>query len=468
MAHSIRWSFTALALVGSALSPLIACSDSPGGGADASADTNVAVDTGTVADTGPSPDGGADASPQDASLDAVADASLDAIADASPDGGAGGAAALSLGIEYSCARMTDGTARCWGENKEATLGDGTLTDRSVSAPVANTDGVGALKDVAQISAGYRRRTCVVTGGTSAGQVLCWGNVTPPNPPEGTPPTLQRLPAPLAGLTAVSQVHVGLEAVCARMQDATVQCWGRNAFGTLGDGTTTSRDTPAPVLTAGGASLAGVAQIAVGHHFACARMNDGTVQCWGSNSDGQLGDGVTPVGFDKSSTAPVVVAGLTGVTELAAGHRHACALAGGVVRCWGSNSTGQLGDGSTTNAPAPVTVTGLTGVGQLAIEGDGLSATTCARLLDGSARCWGANHRGQVGDGTKVQRNTPVAVQAPGGGGALAGVAHIAVGGVHACAVIAGGGGKIVCWGRNALGQLGDGTKTESALPVYVQ
>jgi hypothetical protein len=170
----------------------------------------------------------------------------------------------------------------------------------------------------------------------------------------------------------------------------------------------------------------------------------------------------------SPPEPVVVAGLTGVTELAAGHRHACALAGGVVRCWGSNSTGQLGDGSTTNAPAPVTVTGLTGVGQLAIEGDGLSATTCARLLDGAARCWGANHRGQVGDGTKVQRNTPVAVQAPGGGGALAGVAHIAVGGVHACAVIAGGGGKIVCWGRNALGQLGDGTKTESALPVYVQ
>jgi alpha-tubulin suppressor-like RCC1 family protein len=169
---------------------------------------------------------------------------------------------------------------------------------------------------------------------------------------------------------------------------------------------------------------------------------------------QLGDGSTT---DRS--APVAVSGLSsGSAAVAAGAYHSCALnAYGRARCWGFNYSGQLGDATTTDSPVPVWVSG-TSLGVTVIAPGGYH--TCQLNGIGNARCWGANGSGQLGDGTTTDSSVPVDVSGLSSGGAV-----IAAGGFHGCAVIPGGG--IECWGNNFYGQLGNGTSNGSSVPVSV-
>jgi hypothetical protein len=157
--------------------------------------------------------------------------------------------------------------------------------------------------------------------------------------------------------------------------------------------------------------------------------------------------------------PVDVSGLaSGVAALAAGGHHTCALTtGGGVKCWGRNSSGQLGDGTTTQRLAPVPVSGLAS-DVAAIAGEG--AHTCAVTTGGGAKCWGYNQFGELGDGTMTQRSMPVDVS-----GLATGVSAISAGSNHTCALLAGAGVK--CWGWNIYGQLGDGWPIFSTTPVQV-
>ena len=238
--------------------------------------------------------------------------------------------------------------------------------------------------------------------------------------------------------------------CALTTAGGVKCWGYNSSGQLGDGTTTNRTTPVEVV---GLS-SGVAVVAAGAFHTCALTSAGSVKCWGSNYSGPLGDGTT-----TNRSAPVDVVGLSsGVTQIAAGGNQTCALttAGG-VKCWGGNYSGQLGDGTTTNRTAPVDVVGLSsGVTQIAAGGN----QTCALTTAGGVKCWGSNYSGEVGDGTTNNRTTPVDVV-----GLSSGVTQIAAGGNHNCALTTAGGVK--CWGYNSSGQLGDGTTTNRTTPVDV-
>jgi alpha-tubulin suppressor-like RCC1 family protein len=230
----------------------------------------------------------------------------------------------------------------------------------------------------------------------------------------------------------------------------VKCWGDNSTGGLGDGTTTASSTPVDVV----GLASGVVAIAAGDRYTCALASGGGIRCWGYNEFGQLGDGTT-----RDRTSPVDVTGLAGgVRAIDARGEHACALmtAGG-VKCWGANLNGQLGNGTTNSSAVPVDVAGLTsGVTAIAVGGE----HTCALASDGGLKCWGWNATGQVGIRTIADRHTPVDV--PGLGGA---VTAIAAGGRHTCALMAAGG--ISCWGYNEYGQLGDGTTADSPMPVAV-
>jgi len=259
------------------------------------------------------------------------------------------------------------------------------------------------------------------------------------------------PTAVSGLSSgVATIAAGEGYTCAVLSTGSVQCWGDNRLGQLGDGTNTHRNTP----TAVNGFSDGVASIAAGCFHTCALLTSGGVECWGYNSNGQLGDGTA-----TDHNTPTAVSGLSsGVIALALGDSHSCALlsTGGVV-CWGYNSNGQLGDGTATDHNTPTAVSGVSN-GVIALAAGG--SRSCALLSTGGVVCWGYNGDGQLGDGTDTQRNTPTAVS-----GISSGVIALAAGRCHTCALYTAGG--IQCWGCNNAGQLGDGTTTVRTTPTAV-
>lgn len=182
-------------------------------------------------------------------------------------------------------------------------------------------------------------------------------------------------------------------------------------------------------------LSGVAAVSAGLRHTCALTTAGGVECWGDNSSGELGDGTT-----VSRRTPVEVSGLgVSMAAISAGGVHTCALTTtGGVKCWGASY-----------GPTPVDVPGLNGVVAAVSAGGGHD---CVLTTAGGLKCWGSNVYGQLGDGTTTSRTTPVDVS-----GLASGVASVSAGYRHTCAVTTGGG--VRCWGHNIYGQLGDGTTT---------
>jgi alpha-tubulin suppressor-like RCC1 family protein len=400
-----------------------------------------------------------------------------------------GVADVSAGGEHSCLLTSMGTAQCWGANARGQIGDGTTTFRIVPSDVLTTAGGAALTGIVGLSSGYLH-SCLVT---NAGTVKCWGTNGNGQLGDGGPGVNRTIPTEVlqapAGLPLiqVGAVSAGGWHSCALTTSRTVKCWGFNGWGSLGDGTYTDRATPVDVLReAGGLRLDGVVSIAAGAVHTCALMVDGTVKCWGLNASGELGNGTSgndadPSAYDSPVPLDVLVAPggapLTGVRTLALGGHHACALiTDGTVRCWGSNYNGELGDGTTTwdeFHPNPVTV----------IESSGAPLTdviaitagydyTCAALQSGQVRCWGNNFHGRLGDGEAEDLSgVPVTVLTAPGGSPLTGVLDVSAGsmGHHTCALRQGG--VISCWGENLWGQLGDGTAVfaeTAATPALAQ
>jgi alpha-tubulin suppressor-like RCC1 family protein len=261
------------------------------------------------------------------------------------------------------------------------------------------------------------------------------------------------PAGPAGGTVHATISSGAQHSCALTPAGGVLCWGDNKFGQLGNGNTVAHSAiPVPVT---GLS-SGVVAISAGSYHTCAVTSAGAALCWGENNIGQLGDGTT-----KDSSTPVAVSTLSsGVVAIAGGYGHSCALtdAGGVL-CWGDDTFGQLGNGSTTDSPTPTAVTGLTG-GVASISAG--FAHTCAVTTTGGAMCWGLNNLGQLGNGTTSDKNansTPQQVS-----GMATGVSSISAGYAHTCAVTTTG--AAMCWGYNKLGQLGSRAKN-TAVPNLV-
>ena len=307
--------------------------------------------------------------------------------------------------------------------------------------------VAGLASGVTVLASGNRHTCALTAG---GGVKCWGSNGAGQLGDGTT-TNRSTPVNVVGLASgVTVLGTGGYHTCALTSGSKVKCWGENAFGQLGDGTTARRSTPVEV----NGLATSVSALAGGELHTCALTTGRGVKCWGLNSVGQLGDGTT-----IWRSTPVDAVGLTsGVTALAGGAGHTCALTtGGGAKCWGENRSSQLGDGTNTNRSTPVDVAGMaSGVTTLATG----SYHTCALATSGGAMCWGSNDYGQLGDGTTTYHGTPVDVI-----GLAGGVITLVAGYGHTCALTTGGGVK--CWGRNYHGQLGDGTTTNRSTPVDV-
>jgi alpha-tubulin suppressor-like RCC1 family protein len=353
--------------------------------------------------------------------------------------------AIVAGEGSTCALLSDGTVECWGANGVGQLGNGTKT--YTSTPVA----VSGLSGVSAITAGGSHFCALVSGGT----VECWGYGFVGQLGNGITGTSSSTPVAVSRLAGVSAISAGNNHTCALLSGGTVECWGNGLAVQLGDGSTDDRPTPVGVPSLSGVSVisAGVSAISAGGNHTCALLSGGTVECWGDNEMGQLGNGTT-----TSSSTPVAVSGLSGVSAISAGATsdHTCALlSGGTVECWGRNDDGLLAGDSPTYNSTPVAVSGLSGVS--AVTAGGLH--TCALLSGGTVECWGRIQSGPFGEGTISNSSSPVAVSG------LSRVSAISAGGNHTCALLSGGTAE--CWGDNLNGQLGNGTEKDSSVPVQI-
>ncbi|HQY63467.1 MAG: hypothetical protein IPQ09_07830 [Myxococcales bacterium] len=346
------------------------------------------------------------------------------------------------GLSHSCALLSDGSAKCWGSNSFGQLGDSTTTNRATPVPVLALGG-----PVAALTATTHTCARFVDGAVKCWGLNSYGEVGDASVVHRRTPVAVNL-----GATAIS-VAAGAIHTCAALTGGAVKCWGQNATGQLGDNTTTLRTSPVSVVGLGGVATA----VSAGDGFSCALLDGGAVKCWGGNNRGQLGDTTT-----TQRNTPVAVSGLSGaVVALSSGGSHTCALlADDTVQCWGWNNSGELGDGTRAQRTSAVALVGLGGTPRAVSAG---VSHTCARLSDGAIKCWGGNTFGSLGDGTATQQLTPVSVSSLGGTpiALSAGQSNI----FHSCAAL--GDGTVKCWGDNGSGQVGDGTSTRRLVPTLV-
>jgi len=328
---------------------------------------------------------------------------------------------VAAGQQHSLALCSDGTVAAWGYNGSGQLGDGTTTDRG--APVAVNCGVGSAlhdKTVVAVAAGQSHSMALCSDGT----VAVWGSAFGTASSSVPVAVSAAAGSALFGKTVVA-VAAGSQHSLALCSDGTVAAWGVNNQGQLGDGTTMPvRTTPVSVSTGTGSALNGktVTAIAAGLNYSLALCSDGTVVAWGVNIQGQLG---AETANPPWSFVPVAVNAVGGsalsskkVVAIAAGSQHSLALCSdGTVAAWGSNSSGQLGDGTTTQQSVPIAANVEVGSALFEKTVMALRAGSTHSLVlcsDGSLVAWGENGTGQLGDGTITDRKLPVVVS----GGAL--------------------------------------------------
>lgn len=392
--------------------------------------------------------------------------SLTAVYAASP-------ASLATGANHTCAVASfSDVARCWGEGEFYQAGtqpytNPTTADRLAPGDVVTTPGpsqgyIPSL-EAGTLAAG-RDHSCAIG---LHNEVRCWGSNAYGQcgqTPGGTSPGTSLVSIPAGQPSFATKVVGGRYHTCALvMGDSALRqvwCWGRNSSGQLGNNSTVDSGAPVRVGGIGGEPV----DIAAYGDHTCALRVDGQVRCWGNNAQGQLGNGTTTrslVPVDVKLNSSTV---LTGVSSISTGFTYSCAVlaSDGKVMCWGDGTSGQLGNGTITSSSYPQYVKYLSGSSQLALTG--AQAVTsgyahgCALLKTGKTKCWGSNAKGQIGDGTAVRRTTAVDVMLPE-------ARVISAGDRHTCAILNNGG--LRCWGYGGSGQLGRGSTTDSLTPVTV-
>ena len=317
--------------------------------------------------------------------------------------------------QHACRIETDGAVKCTGENQYGSLGDGTNTDRTTWVSVSGIDGTSASKKAVYMCGAY-------------------------------------------------------EAVHVVMQDGSMKAWGYNAHGRLGDGSTTNRNTPIDVSGVDGTTDAKSAvSCSSNDNGACILMKDGKVKCMGWGAYGFLGDGST-----SNNQVPGEVTDVSDAVYLAVGGQGGCAiLSTGAMKCWGEKYPGDGSSNDDTTRTA-VSVSGIDGTtdAKSAVSVSVGQNNKCALMKDGKLKCWGGNTNGELGDGTTTHRTTPVEITVSGAGT----IKQVAMGSYHTCVLGSdvtnpsnnvNYGGNVYCVGENGDRQLGDATNTDRTSYVVV-
>ena len=344
---------------------------------------------------------------------------------------------IALSWIGSCILDSAQNLQCFGGNTYGQFGDG--KSNSIGFPV---DPAGFTSGVTKVS-GYFSHSCAVM---SNGQLKCWGYNEFGELGDGTTNNnTSAVTVPLAS-NAVS-VAVGYNHTCALLDTGAVQCWGKNNYGQVGDNTVVNKSSPVTVI--GG----GVSAIAAGWVHTCAMLSNGSAQCWGYNGDGEVGDNTI-----VNKLVPTAVSGLGAgtITSISVGQSHTCViLTAGSVKCWGYNAYGQIGDNTVAIKKVPTAPIGVAGTVRQIVAG---GYFTCALLNSGSTQCWGDNTWGEIGDGTTIQRNTAVnSTNAP------SGINTLAAFDTGLCALM--NDSSVSCWGGNAKNELANGTNQGASGPL---
>lgn len=372
--------------------------------------------------------------------------------------------AVSTGVDTTCA-IAGGVVYCWGDNPDGQLGNGTTNNSLLPVAVNATTGLlgkTATRLLLSPDGNSQGHACTLASGV----MYCWAHNS--NGRLGNGDTVTQL-SPVAVSTAtglagktLTSIGVGSNHTCT-VASGLGYCWGYNASGQLGIGSTSTSINPTAVVTTvtGSGTLT---QVAGGNGVTCAVANS-LAYCWGSGTSGQLGYGGTS---NQSSPIAVSTAGVLGgktVTAVGVGQAYSCALASGLPYCWGSDSNGRLGNGPGTNnstVPDAVVSTMFAGktVSRLAV-----GRTTACVLANDEMYCWGVNGNGQLGDGTTTMAQAP---SRAGDTGPMAGKSVTVIADAvltHNCAVA---NNQLFCWGDNTAGKLGNNSTGASLVPDYVR
>ena len=317
-------------------------------------------------------------------------------------------AVANTGAYHTCAIAYNNNAYCWGDNSTGQLGNSSTTNSSV-------------------------RVAVSSSGVLSGKTI-------------------------------KSVTTGLTHSCALASDNNAYCWGYGNFGQLGDTSTTNTTVPVAVSTIGALSGKTVKSISAGDYHTCAIASDNNTYCWGMGGSGRLGTGSSSNTSTPAAVSTVGVLSGKTIKSIRAGQGHTCAIASdNNAYCWGLNSSGQLGNNSTTssNIPVAVTTSGLLAGKTIKSINPGLTHT-CAVASDDNAYCWGEGANGMLGNNASTNSSIPVAVSTS---GVLSGktIKSITAGHGHTCAV--GSDNNTYCWGMGASGRLGNNSTASSLVPV---
>ena len=371
---------------------------------------------------------------------------------------------VQAGNLWTCLRWSSHVVECFGINKWGQLGRGWWDGQ-------NEDSINGTLEPTLIPQGHAL-SALETGNTSttatttAGKIFCWGSCSHRRPSNNQGQNIHT-PEEVPGLAVPDRVKVGWGHSCGTRGEGDLVCWGSNWFGGLGTGDDFFPANGGPITVAG---VSDVVEFAVGYHHTCALQADGRLFCWGWNHRYQVShpvddDEVCPSHPDNLCVlSPREIDGLdSAFKRVAAGTNNTCAIteAEGLVYCWGDNQSGALGNGFSepfARVGEPVATEDL---GQPAVDLAMGSTFVLALMEDGSIMGWGRNQFGQLGNGAIA-----TAQVSPEPVGYLPSPAiQVSAGTSHACALLADR--SVWCWGNNSHGQLGDGSATDSSIPVQV-